>query len=145
MFRLAPSVLEATFAHFRQCGRGRHECQVLWVSPWATPEAITEAVHPAHRATVGGFQVSGTWLNQFWLGLAHEKKGVRVQVHTHPGEAFHSATDDEFPLVHTTGFLSLVIPNFAMGPVGFDDAFLAQLGADGKWTQVPIKRHLILS
>ena len=66
---------------------------------------------------------------------------VRVQVHTHAGEAFHSATDDKWPVVATPGFISLVIPNFAMGPIGFDGTFLAELRVEG-FKQVDIESKL---
>lgn len=74
--------------------------------------------------------------------LAESGMGVRVQVHTHPGAAFHSATDDDFPVIHTLGFLSLVIPNFALGPIGFEGAFLAQRDECGGWREVNISDHL---
>ena len=102
----------------------------------------SRVVHPHHRAHRGGFQVDGTWLNSFWLELAQIDCGIRIQVHTHPHEAFHSRTDDEFPIIHSEGFLSLVIPNFGTGPVGFDDAHLAEIGPNGRWRQVPIKARM---
>jgi hypothetical protein len=71
--------------------------------------------------------------------------GIRVQVHTHPYEAFHSPTDDAFPILHKAGFLSLVIPNFAQGPVGFRDAYLTQILPDGSWKEQPIAAHLVVS
>jgi hypothetical protein len=37
-YRLDRGVLEATFRHFRQCGCGRADCQVLWISPWSHPD-----------------------------------------------------------------------------------------------------------
>ncbi|MBX9460687.1 MAG: hypothetical protein KL785_05895 [Brevundimonas sp.] len=63
---------------------------------------------------------------------------MRVQVHTHPGAAYHSATDDAFPLIHTPGYLSLVIPRFATGPADFTDAFLAEIQPDGRFREVDI-------
>jgi hypothetical protein len=99
---------------------------VLWASPWDAPHIITQVIHPLHQAHAGGFALNESWLNSFWFDLAQEKLGVRIQVHTHPGEAFHSPTDDAFPIIHTVGFLSLVIPNFALGPVGFEEAFLTE-------------------
>ncbi|MET4388526.1 hypothetical protein ABIB73_004289 [Bradyrhizobium sp. F1.4.3] len=144
-YRLPSRILEETFAHFRTCGRGRRECQALWVSPWKAPSIITEVVHPSHKAHFGGFVLDDAWLNQFWLDLAREGLGVRVQVHTHPREAFHSATDDAFPLIHTSGFLSLVIPNFALGPVGFANTFLTEIQADGSWRQVRVPERLVLT
>jgi hypothetical protein len=145
VYRLPRSTLDQTFAHFRGCGLGGRECQVLWVSSWDSPDAIETAVHPKHEAHVGGFVLDDRWLNDFWLRLAQENQGIRVQVHTHPGEAFHSPTDDAFPIIHTVGFLSLVIPNFALGPVGFDDAYLTEIQADGRWREVAITERIILT
>jgi hypothetical protein len=145
LYRLPRSILDQTFAHFRGCGLGRRECQVLWVSPWDAPETITKAVHPEHAAHVGGFVLADRWLNDFWFRLTDENLGVRIQVHTHPGEAFHSPTDDAFPIIHTIGFLSLVIPNFALGPIGFQDAFLTEIQADGFWREVAIAERLVLT
>jgi hypothetical protein len=70
--------------------------------------------------------------------------GVRVQVHTHPGRAFHSPTDDDFPIVRTEGFLSLVIPRFAQGKVGLAEAFLTEVQSDGEWKQVDPDETLIV-
>ena len=53
------------------------------------------------------------------------------QVHTHPGAAFHSPTDDAWPIVHLEGFLSLVLPDFGLGPVGLARSYLAEMGCDG--------------
>jgi len=54
-------------------------------------------------------------------------------------------TDDAFPIIHTTGFLSVVIPNFALGPIGFEDAYLTEMQEDGRWHKVAIARRLILT
>jgi hypothetical protein len=145
IYRLPRNILDQTFAHFRGCGRGRRECQVLWVSPWDAPETITKVVHPKHEAHVGGFVLDNGWLNDFWFGLAQENLGIRIQVHTHPGEAFHSPTDDAFPIIHTTGFLSLVVPNFAFGPIGFEQAFLTEIQEGGRWREVKIADRLIVT
>jgi hypothetical protein len=142
VFLVPQRVLDATFDHLRRCGAGRRECQILWTSSWNTMQDITGVVHPRHRAHAGGFDLDSTWLNAFWLELAERGEGVRIQVHTHPGEAFHSAIDDAFPIIHTPGFLSLVIPRFAQSHVGLDDAFLAELGQDGLFREVPISEHL---
>jgi len=115
---------------------------VLWISPWSAPDRITGAVHPEHRAHAGGFELNSTWLSKFWIYLAERGDGVRVQVHTHPREAFHSAIDDTYPVVHSPGFLSLVIPRFAQGEVGFHKAFLAELDADGRFREVATHSRL---
>jgi hypothetical protein len=135
-------MIEETFAIFRSCGAGKRECQLYWGSSWNEPLALTEVVHPDHRSSFGGVTLDEAWINKFWLQLADRGLGVRVQVHTHPGEAFHSKTDDDFPLIHEAGFLSLVVPDFALGPVGFDRAYLTEIQPDGRWRQVPIRERL---
>jgi hypothetical protein len=144
-YRLPKSILDATFALFRECGRGHHECQALWLSPWRSVSEITKVVHPKHRALGAGFSVDDQWLTTLWLAIARENMGVRIQVHTHPKAAFHSKTDDDYPIIHTPGFLSLVIPDFAMGEVGFGRAYLTEIQQDGSWKQVPIPERLILT
>lgn len=144
-YRLPRRILADTFARFRCCGRGRRECQVLWLSSWDATETISKAVHPEHEAHVGGFVLDDRWLNDFWFTLARENLGIRIQVHTHPGKAFHSPTDDAFPIIHTTGFLSLVVPNFAFGPIGFEEAYLTEIQEDGRWRGVSIAEKLVLT
>lgn len=141
-YRAPCSLLAETFAQLRACGCGRNECQALWVGPVADPEFLTELVHPVHDASPVGFQLDDAWLTEFWLKMARDRLAVRVQVHTHPGAAYHSATDDAYPIVHSPGFLSLVIPRFATGPVGFEGAYLTRIDDDGQWRQVAIPNHL---
>lgn len=142
MYTLPRPLLEETFAHFRDCGRGSRECHSLWLSSWDSPDTIARVVHPKHRSHVGGCVVDNAWLNTFWVELAEINMGVRVQIHTHPAEAFHSASDDAFPIIHRAGFLSLVVPNFALGPVGFDDVHLTEIQDDGTWKEVPVSSRL---
>jgi hypothetical protein len=145
MYRLKGEMLEDTFKQFRECGCGRHECQVLWLSSWDSLGDITRVVHPRHEAHLGGFVLDDQWLSDFWLELGNANMGIRVQVHTHPAEAFHSPTDDEFPIIHKPGFLSLVIPNFGLGPVGFNEAYLTEIQPDGRWQEVAIPSRLVLT
>lgn len=142
IYRITQEMLGATFEHFRRCGRGRNECQALWISPWDSPETISRVVHPEHAASRGGFELDDDWLAAFFLELGEVNSGIRVQIHTHPGEAFHSATDDAYPIIHSVGFLSLVIPDFALGPVDFSHAYLTEIQPDGRWQQVSIESRL---
>lgn len=135
-------MLSETFAELRRCGCGIRECQVLWTSPWNNLATINRVVHPKHFARGDGFELDGAWLNAFWQELTATASGIRVQIHTHPGRAFHSPTDDEWPIIHTPGFLSLVIPRYAKGSAELTDAYLAELRQDGTWQEVPINERL---
>lgn len=145
MLHLSRRMLEESFAIFRTCGANCRECQVYWISDWSNPSILTEVVHPRHRAGMYGLAIDDRWIGSFWDDLARRDMGVRVQIHTHPFEAFHSETDDAFPLLFDVGFLSLVIPNFAQGPVGFQDAYLTEIQSDGRWAQVPVASRIIVN
>ncbi|TKB28720.1 MAG: hypothetical protein E5V67_31885, partial [Mesorhizobium sp.] len=60
-----------------------------------------------------------------------------AQIHSHPGRAYHSTTDDAYAIATTVGCLSLVVPNFAREP--FDFARVAAYRLDGKanWNALP--------
>jgi len=136
--------LAETFEIMQHCGAGRRECQVLWIGPWHSPDLITEVIHPRHHADGHGFSLDGGWLNTFWIDLASRHVGIRVQVHSHPQSAFHSPTDDEFPIIRTEGFLSLVIPRFALGPVSLEGAYLAEVQFDGSWSEVDAGKRVAI-
>lgn len=141
-YQVPRALLTQTFEALRECGGGHHECQVLWTSAWVRPEVISAVVHPQHRAHAYGFELNSAWINQFWRDLARAGQGIRVQVHTHPGAAFHSDVDDAYPIIHMVGFLSLVIPDFATGPISFEQAYLTEIMSDGSWREVPAEERL---
>ena len=134
-YRVPAHVLAETFGLMRQCGRGCRECQVLWTSSWSDPTIITGVVHPQHKSHAGGFQLDSNWITDFWREMSRTGQGIRVQIHTHPQEAFHSITDDAYPIIHSVGFLSLVIPDFAMGSISLERSYLAEIAPDGGWLE----------
>jgi hypothetical protein len=144
MYRLPRRMIDETFAIFRSCGAGKRECQLYWVSSWDDQMTLSQVVHPKHKSSYAGLSLDDAWISSFWLDLADRGLGVRAQVHTHPGAAFHSKTDDDFPLIHEAGFLSLVIPDFALGAVGFDRTYLTEIQPDGTWKEVSINSRFEL-
>lgn len=132
---ITPQVLEATFEHLRRCGQGRRECVVAWVGPQERPAHVDEVVHPRHTGSGVAYDIDPAWIGAFWVNLADRHRTVRAQVHTHPGSAYHSERDNTLALVHTAGYLSLVIPRFAAGPVSLDDSYLAARTANGSWCE----------
>lgn len=144
MIQVPQSLLAETFKILRQCGDGRRECVVYWTSSSDRDDLVDEVVHPNHDSSGGGYQIDDRWLTSFWFALARRKRSVRVQVHTHPGKASHSPTDDAWALIHTPGFLSLVIPRFATGPISFGESFLAERDEHG-WQRVATTARLRLA
>jgi hypothetical protein len=133
---LSPGVLEQSFELLRRCGAGRTECVVVWIAPLTNPDHIDEVAHPRHTATPGSYDIDPAWVGKLWLDLARRNRTVRAQVHTHPGTAYHSSVDDHHALVHTPGYLSLVIPSFAQGPIGLRESYLVGRAEDGRWQRL---------
>jgi len=134
LLRADTNLLDETFELLRRCGEHRRECVVYWTGP-ADGDLADGVQHPDHQANALGYEVDTRWITRFFLELRQERRSAKMQIHTHPGPAGHSETDDRFSLVPAAGFLSLVIPNFAYGPVTLNDAFLAEMSRDGDWTQ----------
>ena len=133
--RLAKDIVSTTFRTLRECGRGECECVVYWTGP-AAGDLVDGFEHPIHTRSPFGYEVDDNWLTEFWKRLAASKRSVRVQIHTHPGQAFHSPTDDEWPIVSRVGFVSIVIPHFAAAEQSLDRAWVGYLQGDGKWRRL---------
>jgi hypothetical protein len=141
--RLSEGLLREALTTLRRCGDGKRECVCWLTGPLTEPGLIDAVLHPRHRASAGGHEVDDDWITAAWMSLARGQREVRVQVHTHPGEAYHSVTDDTYPAVQTAGFLSLVIPSFARGVEDLSRAHLAELTVSGGWKSVDPRERLV--
>src|SRR6266849_819430 len=135
LLRLASNIVAASFMTLRSCGRGKCECAVYWTGSNAD-DLIDGVEHPQHVRSPFGYEIDSDWLTQFWKRLAASKRSIKAQVHTHPGRAFHSVTDDQWPIVSQAGFLSIVIPNFAAGEPTLNRAWVGRLQPTGSWQQL---------
>jgi hypothetical protein len=135
LLRLASNIVMTSVDVLRSCGRGACECVVYWTGP--AGEDVADAVdHPVHLRSTFGYEIDSNWLTQFWKRLAAARRSVKAQVHTHPAEAFHSATDDRWPIVSQAGFLSIVIPDFAEGESTLERAWIGRLQPNGTWQEL---------
>jgi hypothetical protein len=60
-----------------------------------------------------------------------------VQVHTHPDDAYHSDTDNTYPIATTLGSLSIVVPNFAREGLVCPGMKVYRLASAG-WVEVSV-------
>lgn len=59
------------------------------------------------------------------------------RIHSHPGEAFHSAADDANPALTHEGAISLVVPYFGLGLRRGFDSVAVFVRRGGSWLELP--------
>lgn len=74
------------------------------------PEAVT---------TRGSFHVTPTAMAKVMRAAADKKLQVVGQIHTHPGEAYHSDGDVEGARIAYSGYVSIVVPDYGRQLPGF--------------------------
>lgn len=131
-------LLDRTFEVFRRCGGVELECVAYWTGPRGDAGVIDGLDHPDHASNEFGYSVDSDWLSKFFRELYEKNRSVRAQIHTHPGAAFHSITDDKHALVPAPGFISIVIPDFAQGRIGFDGAAMYRMSDTGAWVECDV-------
>jgi len=80
--------------------------------------------------------VEGSELRRIGLELYKAGRQLFAQIHSHPTEAYHSSTDDEYAIVNTMGGLSLVVPDFAVRPFNLDEYATYRLSEKGAWDEL---------
>lgn len=122
-FTVPREVLDFTLEYLGSAGQAGWEAFVVWggTRESAVDVRFTRALAPEQQSyrTVEGLlvSVSGDALFEVNRTLYESGEILAGQVHSHPGDAYHSDTDDHFPLVTLRGALSLVVPDFARGGI----------------------------
>jgi hypothetical protein len=134
-------VLEETKAALHASGLDGHEGFVLWLGTIASTESlITEMMAPPQRPIKSedgvGYFIEGHTLFQISRYLSEKRLRMVAQVHSHPTEAYHSKTDDDYAIVTEEGGFSLVVPDFARGPA-LISAWAVYRLSGGRWRALP--------
>lgn len=117
-FLVPVRVVQETETSLREAGRDGFERFVLWSGVVSETTFTVRTQHVPRQTSyklANGLcvRVDGEELHRLnrWLFECGEVLGV--QVHTHPTNAYHSETDDRYPIVTLLGGLSIVVPEFA--------------------------------
>ncbi|WP_165354451.1 Mov34/MPN/PAD-1 family protein [Nocardioides glacieisoli] len=134
------SVLAPTLEFLQERGQLGHEGFVVWGGKVVDEDTLhfTSCYVPQQTAhkTANGLLVVVDGVALFRMNRAFYERGeiAAGQVHTHPTDAYHSSTDDHFPLVTLCGALSLVVPDFARhGRASMDRWAWYRLREHGTW------------
>ncbi|CDX14889.1 conserved hypothetical protein [Mesorhizobium sp. ORS 3324] len=129
-------------AHLRSVGQQGYEGMGLWVGLQQGQRfEVKEAIIPAQRhiRTIDGVCVivPAEEFHRLNVLLYNRSLKLLAQIHSHPGRAYHSTTDDAYAVATTVGCLSLVVPNFAREP--FDLARVAAYRLEVR--QIGVRSH----
>jgi hypothetical protein len=105
---------------------------------------VTRCVIPdqhARRGPFGGVSVEVTDQGKLELAtaLALDERYL-ARIHSHPGDAFHSETDDRNPGLTAEGALSIVVPFFGLGLRRGLEACAVFVYRQGEWLEIPETR-----
>lgn len=82
--------------------------------------------------------VAGDELHRINVWLFQHDMTLIAQLHSHPTDAYHSETDDTYPIATTVGSLSLVIPNFAREPFSLENCAIYRLMPPDNWVKLTV-------
>lgn len=139
--RVPREVVEAIQQHLRDAGSTHCEGVAFWAGQTSADVfEVHAALVPAQiqtRSNEGvGVMITGDELFRMNVWLHQNGMTVVAQLHSHPGEAYHSDTDNDFSIVTQAGGLSIVVPDFARGPFSLDSAAVYRLDAHGAWSEL---------
>ncbi|MBA3242579.1 MAG: Mov34/MPN/PAD-1 family protein [Acidobacteria bacterium] len=130
--------------HLASVGRQGHEGFALWVGVLEGEIFhVRRTVIPAQRGLRFEqgvcVRVDGDELHRINVYLYQEGLRLMAQIHSHPTEAYHSETDDTYPIATTLGSLSLVVPDFARDPFSLARCAVYRLLPPAEWVELPGK------
>ena len=140
MFSVPPAIIAETEKHLTRAGRRGLELFVLWSGVVEDSEFAVRTVHVPRQTSYqleAGLmvRVEGDALHRLNAWLYKHKETLAIQVHSHPADAFHSDTDDAYPIVTAEGSISIVAASFCRAGLFSDSTAVYRLARDG-WHQL---------
>lgn len=116
-----PRVIEV-LRHLRRMGLRRLEGVALWAGVLeGDVVSVRETIIPEQKAArlESGliYAVDGDELHRINVHLYRSGLLLAAQIHSHPTAAYHSETDDAYPIVTVLGGTSIVVPDFGTGAI----------------------------
>lgn len=141
--RITKGSLEATEEALREAGRHGHERFVLWTGAAASGMFRVATTHVPDQVSYStdhgcGVRVEADALHRLNVWLYEHGAELGVQVHSHPTDAYHSDTDDAYPIVTTEGGVSIVVADFCAQEIIAPTTVAYRLER-GVWRRRPIR------
>jgi len=135
------AVLDECRRHFLYMADRHSEGIALLVGPTSSPRfAVSQAVIPEQVGLVTDKGVS-IWveeqeLHRLNVWLFNNRLTILGQVHSHPGDAYHSSVDNDFAISAAAGSFSIVVPDFAADQIDLGLCAVFRLSSQGTWIEM---------
>ena len=139
-FRIQTSAIRETVEAIQSAGQDGYELFVVW-SGTRDDEIFTIAKahipdQTSYKHDAGLYvRVDGSELHRLNMWLYEAQQVIGVQIHGHPANAYHSKTDDTYPIATLDGSLSIVLPFFGRDGWESSDIAAYRLRKDG-WVKL---------
>lgn len=132
------NILQEAFDFLRKAGESGYEAVVLFAGTAEKNIYIIQELYIPQQTsykTPEGlmYQVDQEELFKLDDWLYDNNLSLFCQMHTHPGEAYHSKADDRNCIVTTTGGISVVIPDFAKANINLSIWAVYRLVHNSGW------------
>jgi hypothetical protein len=138
-FQVPARIVNETEGTLRHAGSEGYEAFVLWSGQQNGRLFSVRTAHvprqDSYRLNSGlCVRVDGSELHRLNVWLYEACEILAVQVHAHPDDAYHSETDDTYPIVATLGGLSIVAAEFCRDQLFTSSTAIYRLYPGG-WTE----------
>ncbi len=128
------SIIEETIEFFRNFGQDSFEACGIWVGEEQHDLfEVKEVWFPKQENTIISYYISDIEVHQLNVKLNKNNYSAIAQLHTHPGDVFHSTVDDEHTILSLPGSFSIVIPNYGDISIKAIDKWGVYRLLDGEW------------
>jgi len=86
-----------------------------------------------HALDTGIIRFDGRYFGALWERCRSVALEVVADVHTHPGAAYQSPSDQAHPMIACAGHIALILPNFAMPPVRVAEVGIYRYLGNKQW------------
>jgi hypothetical protein len=123
IFEIPERVVRSTESALREHGAKGFELFVLWSGRIADDLFLVEHIYVPNQRTFrlpsgACVRVEAAELDRLNRWLYAYQQVLGIQVHTHPAAAYHSETDNTYPMVTLLGGISVVVPDFCREEFG---------------------------
>jgi hypothetical protein len=142
VFQVPWPLIRVSETALKQAGDSGYELFVLWTGKllddtFEVQHTYVPTQQSYRRDKRVHVRVDGEELHKLNRWLYEQRQVLGVQVHTHPDDAYHSDTDNTYPIATTLGSLSIVVPNFAREGLVCPGMKVYRLASAG-WVEVSV-------